>query len=141
MLAMLSLGACGMLNPFGPEFGVVEVAVPGGRTLYFRREVRGRNYDALAVSEGPDPCRSAEESQDIVFREQGPLTIYYGFAGNRLRVYSTSPVSLPPRPSLIGMVESHVLGPLEWAQMETSYQKQGLKKLEVPLNVSRFRCL
>ena len=114
------------------QYGIEGVATSDGTMVYFKREVRGANYDALWISTNPDPCRPADDSTDYVFRELGPLVVYYRAGAGVVETYLTSSLD-PPKTKPKVRVIHHVLDPLAFKELERTHKSRGLTKIEVPL--------
>src|SRR5689334_10162376 len=129
ILPLLAAG-CG----FGTEYGVSPIKSPGGEILYFRREVRGRNFDALSLSKNPNYCSKPDPDEAIIFRGMGPFTVFYKFVGDELHLYSIEELKVPRHFSERVKVIIHNVTNPEHIQMHDDYQKMGLEKLDVPIN-------
>jgi hypothetical protein len=58
------------------RFGMQMLEMPNGRQLYAKREVRGQNFDVVALSANANPCEPANPETDLIFRYDGnPLMI------------------------------------------------------------------
>ena len=114
------------------QYGVDGVSTSEGTTVYFKREVRGANYDALWISASPDPCRPADDATDYVFRELGPLAVYYRAGAGAVETFSTSSLDPPGNEPKVRVIH-HVLDPLAFKELERTYKSSGLTKIEVPV--------
>jgi hypothetical protein len=122
-----------------PEFGVLPVPLPNGRVLYFKREARWIDYDEIALSGNPDPCKLRDE--DVYrFTEGGPPTAFYRVNGNSIYIYSTDTMQSPKRDTLGVQVVIHRLGSLEWKELLRKYKDKGLVKVEVPVKRLDRKC-
>ena len=131
-LALLTVAGCSPMR----SNGAVAIAA-GDQTVYFVREVRGMNYDSLALSPSPDPCQDTDGAGNYVFVALGPLNPYYRWDGSALHVFNTSRVEAPatfPVPVIV-----HELHPLEWQTLETTAAQQGLQRVDVPVSDSACR--
>lgn len=127
---------CDFGSGFGPEYGVSEIKSPGGETLYFRREVKGRNYDALSLSKDPDYCSEPDPNEALIFRGMGPITIYYEFKGEELHLYSAGETNKPRNFSERVKLVVHDISNPEYIELNDNYRERGLEKLDVPINKS-----
>ena len=136
----MTIQSCSSVDELQPQFGIVALTVEGGRQIYFKREVRGLSYDVLAVSDDPDPCHTANDAADYVFRAQGPLTVYYKLEGPKLVVYSASPGAASDKSEIPRLIDARLLEAPEFQQFGIKYHEKGFTKLDVPLNVPIDRC-
>jgi len=52
------------------------IQLNNGSRVYLKREVRGQNFDVVAVSENPNACESANPDTDLIFKnDANPLTV------------------------------------------------------------------
>lgn len=129
-----------ILYLFDPFFqrGIQEIQISPGRSLYFKREVRGLlgNYDILTISLNPDPCAEYDGSVDAEFPAIGSHAFYYRVLtlSNKVELQGVTDLTLPPRGGLSDLLHYEVLHPLDWRSLEETWQSQGLKFLEVPVN-------
>ena len=106
----------------------------GNKTVYFVREVRGMNYDSLALSPSPDPCQDTDSDANYVFVELGPVNPYYRWDGSALHLFHSGGVESPvtfPVPVIL-----HELGPLEWQELERTAPERGLSRVDVAVDGS-----
>lgn len=136
----MTMFSCRTVDNLKPQFGVIAVAGEDGRQFYFKREVRGLSYDVLAISLDPNPCSSANSTTDYVFTAQGPHTVYYRIDAGKLRVFSAPPVKVPETPQG-DFVEAHLLEAPDFLELRDDYERRGLTKVDVPLNVPDRTCL
>jgi hypothetical protein len=122
-----------------PKYGVFSLRASGGETLYFKREVRGLNYDVLTLSVDKDHCKKPDPSRDYVFDDLGPHTIYYRIEGDVLTLYLTIPATPPRNFQSQIKVEQREMAPLEFAKVANNHKERGLTLLDVPLDED-LRC-
>ena len=96
----------------GIERGIKEVARPGQSSAYFKREVRGQNFDETGISLDGHRCRPLDPSADYVFAALGPITVFCDSRPGKLVVYTTSPLRAPTREIKGLVVETVVITPL-----------------------------
>lgn len=76
------------------RFGMQTIEMPNGRQLYAKREVRGQNFDVVAISGNANPCEPANPGMDLIFRYDGnPLMI--SRSGDNLIVLRTGAYEEP----------------------------------------------
>jgi hypothetical protein len=129
------LTACVDLSP---KYGVVAVQSAQNAELYFKREVRGLNYDVVVLSSNRQFCEKADSKSEFIFSSD-PLPMYYNFEGNTLNLFVTSVAAQPPDFQSPVKVVQHNLSPSEFAEMQRSFKDQGLKRLDVPID-EKLRC-
>jgi len=114
------------------QFGTVEIPLGSGKVIYARREVRGLNYDVLALSPDSNTCAHANPQTDIIFRYDGtPLYLTRNRVG--VAVYRYGSVEIPrSAPSLTG-IEVEQVNFTDFKSLEKTYQQLHIRKLEVPV--------
>lgn len=90
------------------EYGIRPVVSSSGAKLYFRREARGLNYDAISLTENDDYCSDRNPRTDYLFGKSGD-TIYYKFEGDTLHLFVGTPAKVPPSYSRKIVVVQHKL--------------------------------
>lgn len=123
--ALVVLG-CSSPNEYG-----IEPLHAGKTTVYFVREVRGMNYDSLALSATPDPCNT-DSPANYVDETLGPIDPLVRWDGRVLHLYSTS-LAKPPRTPFPVRVEQHQVPPVDWPALEADPRRHGLRRIRVPL--------
>lgn len=110
--------------------GVERVVMGDGTAVYFKREVRGSNYDSLWISTDPDPCKPRDPSRDYEFPELGPVTVYCRPGHGEMETYSTGELDTPDGAVELRVVHQ-VLDPLSFQTLEKTYASRGLTKIDV----------
>jgi hypothetical protein len=78
------------------RFGLQVITMPQGDEIYAKREVRGQNFDVVAISKNPKVCESANPHTDLIFKyDANPLTI--SKSGDTLIVFWTGTLKQPTR--------------------------------------------
>lgn len=129
----LSLLGCGACHNLSPHYGVMSLAVPNGQYLYFKREVRGLNYDVVVLSTDNDYCKEPNASSDYVFASD-PLPMYYKLENGTLSLFLTSPAAIPKIFQSSIKVVQHQLSPLEFQEIEQHYKERGIELLRVEID-------
>ncbi len=124
---------------FDSKYGLTAIESPSGEKFYFRREVRGLNYDSLSLSTSSDYCSEPDPSNAFIFHIIQP-TVFYKFEGNELHLYTTAPTETPPNFSDKTKVIQHDLNNPEFLAMSENYKDRGLEIIEPPIDKSLF-CL
>lgn len=119
------------------ERGVTLVELSGGMTVYFKREVRGNNYDELGISLDGDPCHSLDPSADYIFEGMDHV-IYYATSGSAITTFSTAPLNKPREANRRIVVTNHVVDPLAWQELSRTFATRGLKRVDV--DVANVHC-
>ena len=135
LFVTLGLVSCVKLSP---KYGSVTLRSPTAGELYFKREVRGLNYDVVALSTNPDCCVEANPRSDFIFGSD-PLPMYYSFEDNTLNLFLTSVVTSPSNFQSSVKVVQHHLSPSEFADLQKSFKDRGLELLDVPID-EKLRC-
>lgn len=105
---------------------------PSGKKLYFRREVRGMNYDSLSLSKDSNYCSKPDPQTSLIFHSIGPHP-FYKFNGEELHIYTMSDVTKPPK--LVNGIELvlHKLTNQQSIGMKEKYREMGLQSADVPI--------
>lgn len=118
----------------GSNYGVQEINFPKQQSsIYFKREVRGLNFDALWISSNRDPCYPINKDSDIVFSALNH-TVFYKQTADSLYLYSTSPIDWPTNNTFVVKIIYNEIGANEFFSFEESYAAHGLKKLKIEID-------
>ena len=128
-LAMITAG-CGI---FGSGYGLVKIQAPNGEEFYFRREVRGLNYEALSLSTNSNVCAKPDPDKALVFHAYTPV-VFYRFDGNELHLYKMSTVDVPKNFSNTIKLVLHDITNPEFMALEKNYAEKGLEASKVPVD-------
>jgi hypothetical protein len=121
-----------------PKYGFLSLRSPQNAELYLKREVRGLNYDVLALSTNKDYCKEPNASSEFIFASD-PLPMYYSFEGNTLNLFLTSVAAQPADFQSAIRVVQHRLSPSEFTDVQKSFKARGLELLDVPID-DKLRC-
>ena len=135
--AFIVLGLVCCVN-LSPKYGLVTLHDPENAELYFKREVRGLNYDVVVLSTNKQYCDEPDSKSEFVFASD-PLPMYYRFEGNTLNLFLTSVVSQPPNFQSSIKVVQHHLSPSEFGDIKKHFKEKGLEQLDIPID-ERLRC-
>lgn len=138
-LALATIAGCDVTPNGTSTRGIHEVTMADGLPVYFKREIRGQNYDALWISLNGDPCHSFDPQVDYRFAALGPLVVYYMPESGGLITYSTTTLEPPSRPARSLRIENRVLEPLAFQELTQTYQSRGLTRLSIATD-SKLRC-
>jgi hypothetical protein len=136
-LPFIVLGAVCCMS-LSPKHGFVALRSPGNSELYFKREVRGLNYDVVVLSTNKDYCAEPNARSDFIFASD-PLPMYYSFDGNTLNLFLTSVVAQPSDFQSTVKVVQHHLSPSEFGEIQKSFKERGLELLDIPID-EKLRC-
>ncbi len=129
--------------PFSSTFGIRKISVDG-KELYFKREVRGLNYDSVILSADSNYCAEYNPELDYRFTTSDP-TIYYKIESDTLYLlagnptlagyeykpeqYLRSPKNFPVK---VVIVKPDKL--IIWEKRKELYQDRGMEFFEIPLD-------
>jgi hypothetical protein len=132
VIAMLNFG-CSIQSS---QYGMLMVESPAGEKLYFRREARGLNFDSLALTKNPDHCREPDPSTDIVFKERGPIILFYKFQDDELHLYVSIPTNVLDKFLKKTKIVQHELSNPEFLFLKENYKSKGLEMVAITLDKS-----
>src|SRR5437899_996831 len=135
LLVALASVCCMKLSP---KYGFVALRSQTNGELYFKREVRGLNYDVVILSTNQDYCVEGNPHSDFIFASD-PLPMYYSFEGNTLNLFLTRVVAEPADFQSAVKVVQHHLSPSDFAELQKAFKDRGLKPLNVPID-EKLRC-
>lgn len=79
----------------GPRYDIRQISV-GQQSLFFKREIRGRNYEGLSISSDGDLCNRPSPQTDYFVDQLTIAKVFYKFQGDELHIYSQN-VFTPPK--------------------------------------------
>lgn len=120
------------------RYGNVPLTAPSGEKIYFRREVRGRNFDEVILSPNPEPCVPPDSAGDLIFPDSDP-TIYFKFEGQVLHLYPSVLAPEPSQAKFATRIVQHFLTNPERIKLRAEYQAKGLILLEIPFD-NQIKC-
>lgn len=120
----------------GSTHGMQDIEVSPGKHVYFKREVRGRNFDELTVSLNSDPCAEFDAKVDGRFGSHGPLSLYYRLNAGKMDLLGSQDLSLPKLGGVADVLDYKSLHPLDFRDVHETWQSRGLKLIEVSLDRS-----
>lgn len=82
------------VNNRGPLYGIQKISV-GQHSIYFKREIRGRNYDGFSISSDSNLCNGPSPKTDFFVNSETVGKVYYKVKDDELLIYSQS-VFTPP---------------------------------------------
>jgi hypothetical protein len=133
----ITLSACG--PDLSPSYGRVGVRVSDNAEVFFKREVRGLNYDALVISPSDRLCGMPKAKTDYVFTGMGPFDVYFKVENGGLILF-THYAATPPEGSPFPVrVVQNALGSPDFDKLAASAEGLNLRRLEVPID-KRLKC-
>lgn len=79
----------------GPLYDIHQISV-GQHNVYFKREIRGRNYEGFSVSSDGNLCNGPSPKTDFFVNSETIGKVFYKVEGDELQIYSQS-VFTPPQ--------------------------------------------
>lgn len=79
----------------GPRYDIRQISV-GQHSVYFKREIRGRNYEGLSISGDGDLCNGPSPRTDFFVEGMWPGQVFYKVDGDELHIYSQGEF-IPPQ--------------------------------------------
>ncbi len=79
----------------GPLYGVHQISV-GGYNLYFKSEIRGRNYEGFSISSDGNLCNGPSAKTDFFVNGETIGKVFYKVKGDELQIYSQN-IFTPPQ--------------------------------------------
>jgi hypothetical protein len=117
-----------------PEYGIVNLKITPSQEVFFKREVRGQNYDALVLSPSKDLCSEPNPRSDYIFKSQGPHRIYYKVEDGTLILFLTIAAPLLEEGAFPIRVVQNKMHTLEFEELQKNYRKLGLVELKVEID-------
>jgi hypothetical protein len=116
------------------QHGITKIETSSGEKLYFHREVRGLNYDALSLSADSDPCVKSDPSFNFIYPALGQAAaVFYKFENGELHISTTNvqnpELQLSTNIKIVHHIENY------WA-MDNEAREKRLQKLDIPLDRS-----
>ncbi len=78
----------------GPLYDIRQISV-GQHTVYFKREIRGRNYKGLSISSDGNMCNGPSRKTDYFVDHETIGKVFYKVEGDKLQIY-TETIFTPP---------------------------------------------
>lgn len=128
---------CFLVSCSSTGYGLLAIESPSGKKLYFRREVRGLNYDLLSLSEKNNYCSKPDPQTSLIFRTIDPHA-FYKFNENELHIYTMADVTKPTKLADGIELVVHAIGNQQYIHMKEDYLEMGLQRVEVPIYHSNW---
>jgi hypothetical protein len=82
------------VNGRGPLYSISQVSV-GQYSIYFKKEIRGRNYEGLSISSDGDLCNGPSPETDFFVDSETIGKTFYKVKDNELQIYSQNEFTPP----------------------------------------------
>ncbi len=118
-------------NRNSAQYGMQQVSV-GQYIIYFKKEIRGRNYEGLSISTDGNLCNGPSQKTDFFVNSETPGRVFYKVENNKLQIYSQSVFTAPQNNNFpISIFQEYIL-----AQdfSEENALKLGYAELLLPLD-------
>ena len=137
-IAAVVLAGCSA-HDFAPQYAISKLDLPNGKTIYFKREVRGINgdYDVVAISPNSDPCASVNNDTDYCICSWREF-VYYKLDGDTLHLYYSTADHIPTKPFPIKVV-NHEINIVKVDEFKRDYLSQGITRLDMVVDGTK-RC-
>lgn len=119
------------------KYAVQLVRVSETHEVYFKRKVRGQNYDVTVLSANKNHCAIPDPKSDYVFNglDDSPI-LFYKVENSTLILFLTIPAKEPEGGQFPIKVVQIKVEPLENWKMKEKYGDMGLKPLELEIDNS-----
>ncbi|MBK8464705.1 MAG: hypothetical protein IPL32_02655 [Chloracidobacterium sp.] len=89
LLSLIQLGHCSgdWGGTRGPLYDIRQIPV-GQHSVYFKREIRGRNYEGLSISTDGNMCNGPSKKTDFFVDSETIGMVFYKVKGDELQIYS-----------------------------------------------------
>lgn len=134
IVTALAVTGCRNTRSDNSDYGLLKIQAPSGEEFYFRRQMRGRNYDALSLSSNPNFCSEPSPDNALIFQGMGPIEVFYRFEGNELHLYKMQEVNTPKSFSKDVKLVFHELTNQQFIDLRKSYASRGLQISDVSVN-------
>lgn len=92
-----------------PRYAIQQVVV-GQYSVYFKKEIRGRNYEGLSISADGNLCNGPSQETDYFVNSETPGRVFYKVENNVLRIYSQSIFTAPQNDNFpINIFQEYIL--------------------------------
>lgn len=105
----------------GPRYDIRQISV-GQASVYFKRELRGRNYEGLSISTDGNLCNGPSPRTDFFLDSLDVDGVFYKVEGDKLYVYSYTAFTPPQSGSFPVKVVQKQVEPAR-------YDPENIKKL------------
>jgi hypothetical protein len=78
----------------GPRYDIRQISV-GHNSVYFKREIGGRNYEGLSISGDGNLCNGPSPRTDFFLDSETIGQVFYKVEGDELYIYSHSAFTPP----------------------------------------------
>ncbi|MCY7347650.1 MAG: hypothetical protein LH614_15710 [Pyrinomonadaceae bacterium] len=78
----------------GPRYDIRQISV-GQHSVYFKREIRGRNYEGFSISSDGNLCNAPSPKTDFFVGSETIGKTFYKVKGDELQIYSQNEFTPP----------------------------------------------
>ncbi|MEO8649470.1 MAG: hypothetical protein ABI539_09920 [Acidobacteriota bacterium] len=106
----------------GPGFDIRQISV-GQNSIYFKREIRGRNYEGLSISSDGDLCNGPSPRTDFFLDSLDVDGVFYKVEADKLYIYSYTAFTPPQSDDFPVKIVQNVYSP------PAQFDEERIKKL------------
>ena len=134
LVLILASHGCGA-GDFAPEYTIAKLDLLNGRSVFFKREVRGinGNYDVIAISPNGEPCVSVNDDTDYCICS-GSEYVYYKLEGDTLHLYYATANHAPATHEFPIKVVNHEVHPMDSVKFKGTYAGLGITRLDLAID-------
>lgn len=112
-----------------PRYDISQISV-GQYNIYFKREIRGRNYEGLSISTNSNLCESPSPKTDYFVNSETIAKVFYKVKSDELQIYSQNVFTPPQTESFPVKIVQRDIPRVEYS--EENAVKLGYKELLLP---------
>jgi hypothetical protein len=109
--------------------GMQQVSV-GQNIIYFKKEIRGRNYEGLSISTDGNLCNGPSQETDYFVNSETIGKVFYKVVDNRLQIYSQNEFTPPQAGNFPVLIVQEYNSPIDYN--EENAIKLGYTQLLLP---------
>ncbi|MCC7307098.1 MAG: hypothetical protein IT173_06015 [Acidobacteria bacterium] len=122
IVALMQQGCYIDFEDRGPRYDIRQISV-GQTSVYFKMEIRGRNYEGLSISGDGNLCKGPSPRTDFFLDSLDVDGVYYKVEGEKLYVYSYTAFTPPQAGSFPVTIVQNVYSP------PAQFDEEKIKKL------------
>lgn len=123
IITVLMLQSCYLdFEDRGPRYDIRQIIV-GQNSVYFKRKIRGRNYEGLSISGDGNLCNGPSRRTDFFLDSLDVDGVFYKVEGNKLYIYSYTAFTPPQSGSFPVKIVQNVYSP------PAQFDEERIKKL------------
>lgn len=113
----------------GPQYDIRQISV-GQHNVYFKREIRGRNYEGFSISSDGNLCNGPSPKTDFFVDSETIGKVFYKVEDDELQIYSQNVFTPPQTDNFPVKIVQRKLSNIEYS--EENAIKLGYTKLVLP---------